>query len=77
VTIRFKADGRPEVRRVCFMWSGEGPRCIRGVQYGSEGSLEVLYQAPEGRHRLECYVEYVRDGKVRRTNTVSSFVAGF
>jgi hypothetical protein len=79
VTIRFKADGRPEVRRVCFMWSGEGPRCIRvkgGVQYGSEASLDVMFNAPEGRHLLECYVEYVRDGKVRRTNTVSSYVTG-
>lgn len=80
LTIRFKADGRPEVRRVCFTWSGEGPRCMRlkgGVEYGSEASLEVIYYAPEGRHLLECYAEYVREGRVRRTNTVSSYVNGF
>ena len=78
LTIKFKADGRPEVRRACFTWNGEGPRCIRvkSVQYGSEAYLDVLFYTPEGRNRLECYVEYVRDRKVRRTNTVGSFVTG-
>ena len=78
LTIKFKADGRPEVRRACFTWSGQGPRCIRvkSVQYGSDAYLDVLFYAPEDRHLLECYVEYVRDGKVRRTNTVSSYVTG-
>jgi hypothetical protein len=78
LTIKFKADGRPEVHRACFTWSGEGPRCIRvkKVEYGSDASLEVLFSAPEDRHLIECYVEYVRDGKVRRTNTVSSYITG-
>ena len=79
LTIKFKADGHPEVRRVCFTWSGDGPRCIRvkDVKYGSDAYLDVLFHAPLGHYRLECYVEYVRDGKVRRTNTVGSYVAGF
>jgi len=78
LTIKFKADGHPEVRRVCFTWSGDGPHCTRpkSVQFGSDAYLEVLFSPPEDRHLLECYVEYVRDGKVRRTNTVSSFIFG-
>ena len=78
LTIRFKADGRPEIRRACFMVDGEGPRCVqvKDVEYGSDASLGVLYYASAGHHLVECYVQYVRDGKVQRTNTVSSYIAG-
>ncbi len=78
MTITFEADGKPEIRRVCLVWPGEAPRCLRVmyVEYGSEASFEVgLYALPD-RNRLECYVEYIRDGKVRRTNTVFSYVTG-
>jgi hypothetical protein len=78
LTIKFKADGHPEVRRACFTWSGDGPRCIpvKDAKYGSDAQLDVPVYAPLGHNLLECYVEYVRDGKVRRTNTVSSYVTG-
>jgi len=78
LTIRFEADGRPEVRRICFTWDGEGARCIpiKVEKYGSDASLDVPIYAPPDRHLLECYIEYVRDGKVRRTNTVGSFING-
>ena len=78
LTIKFKADGHPEVRRVCFTWSGDGPRCtrVKDVKYGSDASLDVLFSAPPDHHLVECYVEYVRDGKVRRTNTVGSYING-
>ena len=78
LTIKFKADGHPEVRRACFTWSGDGPHCLRikEVKYGSDASLDVLFSAPPDRHLLECYVEYVRDGKVRRTNTVGFYIYG-
>jgi len=78
VTITFEADGKPEIRRVCFTWSGDAPRCVRvtNVAYGSDASIEVPLSALPDTNRLECYVEYVRDGKVRRTNTVFSYVTG-
>jgi hypothetical protein len=78
LTIKFKADGHPEVRRACFTWSGDGPNCLRikEVKYGSDASLDVLFSAPVDYHLLECYVEYVRDGKVRQTNTVGSYING-
>jgi hypothetical protein len=77
--IKFKADGHPEIRRACMTWSGDGPYCVgvKNVKYGSDAYLEVPLYAPFGQNRLECYVEYVRDGKVRRTNTVVSSVTGF
>jgi hypothetical protein len=78
LTIKFKADGRPQVRRACFTWSGDGPHCIqvKSAEYGSDASLHVPFRPPLDRHLLECYVEYVRDGKARRTNTVSSYIYG-
>lgn len=79
LTIKFKADGHPEVRRACFTWSGDSLRCIpvKNVKYGSDAYLEVPVYPLLGHYLLECYVEYVRDGKVRRTNTVGSYVTGF
>ncbi len=78
VGIKFKADGHPEIRRVCFSWSGDNLRCVRvkNVKYGSDAGLEISVYAPEGQNELECYIEYVRDGKVVRTNTLTSFVNG-
>ncbi len=77
-TVTFEADGKPEIRRVCFTWSGDAPHCVRvkNVAYGSDASIDVPLSALPDTNRLECYVEYVRDGKVRRTNTVFSYVTG-
>ena len=79
VSVKFKADGNPEIRRVCFSWSGDGPYCVRvkDVKYGSDAYVEVPINAPYGQNRLECYVEYVQEGKIQRTNTVISFVYGY
>ena len=78
VGIKFEADGHPEIRRVCFSWSGDNLRCVRvkNVRYGSDAGLEISVYAPEGQNELECYIEYVRDGKVIRTNSLTSFVNG-
>jgi hypothetical protein len=79
VSLKFKADGNPEIRRACFFWSGDGPYCVRvkDVKYGSDAYVEVPIYGPDGQYRLDCYVEYVREGRTRRTNTVNSYVYGF
>jgi hypothetical protein len=79
VSVKFKADGKPEIRRACFSWSGDGPSCVRvkDVKYGSDAYVEVPIYAHPDQNRLECYVEYVRGGKIRRTNTVISLVNGY
>jgi len=84
-TIQFEADGRPRITRVCFYWSGDGPYCVRPkkVEYGSPGIVEVELRAfppgasSSGAYELESYVEYVRDGKSTRTNSVSAHITVF
>ena len=74
VIVNFQADGNPEIRRVCFSWSGDGPYCVwakaKDVKYGSDAYVRVSIYGRLGQNRLECYVEYVRDGRIRKTNTV-------
>ncbi|RPJ06296.1 MAG: hypothetical protein EHM36_07160 [Deltaproteobacteria bacterium] len=79
----FEADGHPTVKRACFYWSGDGPYCsnVKRVNYGSPRTVEVeLRSIPPGifgygTYQLECYVEYIRDGKPVRTNVVGAHVA--
>lgn len=78
VRINFEADGNPEIRRACFFWSGNGPYCVnvKDVKYGSFAYFQVPLYARLGSDSLQCYVEYVRDGKIQRSNAVASFVTG-
>lgn len=76
--INFEADGRPEITRACFSWSGDGPYCfkVRGVNYGS-GTIEVDFRSTSqpGSYTLESYVLYIRSGGTRATNGVSTHVS--
>ena len=78
VRIDFEADGNPEIRRACFFWSGDGPYCVsvENVEYGSFAYFYVPLYGRVGSNSLQCYVEYVRDGKIQRSNAVASFVTG-
>ena len=74
-TINFEADPKPEIRRACFNFSGDGQSCVdvqaKSVSYGSHPYFRVLIHVPEGSKRIDCYAEYIRDGKTHRTNTVT------
>ena len=74
-TINFKSADKPEIRRVCMTWSGDGPYCVlqNALKYVSDTSFRVPISPRLGSH-LECYVEYSWNGKIRRTNTLSSHV---
>jgi len=76
VRINFEADGNPEIRRACFYWTGDGPYCVnvKDVEYGSIAYFEVPLYARFGSAILQCYVEYVRDEKIHRSNAVASSV---
>jgi len=78
VRINFEADGNPEIRKACFYWSGDGPYCVnvKDVKYGSLAYFDVPLSARPGSNSLQCYVEYVRDGNIQRSNAVASFVTG-
>ncbi len=79
VEIIFEANGHPEINRVVCYCGGEGPYYykIRDITYGSPGSFTVDFSAPEpGSQRVECYADYIRDGKKQRTNPVFSHIYG-
>ena len=77
-TINFEADHKPEIRRACFNFSGDGQSCVdvqaKDVTYGSHTYFRVPIHVPVGTKRIDSYAEYIRDGKTYRTNTVTYYV---
>ena len=81
--VLFEADGDPRVTRVCLYWTSDGPYCLKPkeIHYGSPGTISFeVRPKPAGVYgytnfNLECYVEYIRDGKPTRTNSVSTTLA--
>ena len=75
VNILFEATEAPEIKRACFYWSGDGPYCapVSGVTFGSPGSFKVeLRTFNPGSFALECFAEYVQEGRTKRTNRIVS-----
>ena len=78
VDIVFEAKGEPQIKRACFYWSGDGPRCfeVTNVSFESWRDFELyLPGLASGSYRLECYAEYIRDGETRRTNVVGTQIS--
>lgn len=79
-TIHFDADLKPDIRRACFRFSGGGPSCVdvqaKDVIYGSHPYFRVAIHVPVGSKKIDCYAEYIQDGKTYRTNTVTYRVIG-
>ena len=77
-TINFEADPKPEIRRACFNFSGGGQSCVdvqaKDVTYGVHSYFRLPIHVPVGSKRIDCYAEYIRDGKTHRTNTVTYYV---
>ena len=74
VNISFEAGGQPEIRAACFYFSGDGPHCskVTDVIYGS-GTINVETKTNNrGSIHLECYVTYIRDGKIQATNVIGT-----
>lgn len=75
VLTTFGADGKPQIKKACFRWSGEGPYCfkVENVKFETPGTFTVRLRTNNpGSYRLDGYAEYVRDGKTRMTNEVGS-----
>ena len=74
-TIKFESGSIPEIRRACFSFSGGGQSCVdveaKDVDYGH---FRVPIHIPVGSKRIDCYAEYIRDGKLSRTNTITYYV---
>jgi len=81
VNVFYEAAGQPKFKRACFFESGEKPFCFDAsdISYtilGTKQAFQVyLPGLVAGPHRLECYVEYVRDGETRKTNVVFTQIA--
>lgn len=77
-TIHFEADRNPKIQRACFNFSGGSQSCVdvqaKDVAYASHPYFRVPIHVPAGTKRIDCYAEYVRDGKTQRTNTVTYYV---
>jgi hypothetical protein len=78
VRVNFEAGGQPEIRRACFYWTADGPHCVpvpaRDIVYGSVAYFEVPLSARFGTNSLQCYVEYLRDEKIERSNAIASSI---
>jgi len=80
IYFNFEADGKPEISRACCYWSGEPDHqyCykVKDIRYGSPGNFGIDFSAAPlfDQQRLKCHVDYVGDGKRRRTNAITSFI---
>jgi hypothetical protein len=82
VYIHFESEGegKPDIKDVCFTWSGDGPHCFKvaNLYPGSPSTIKVQVRAsPPGSHQLECFALYNKDGKIKRTNDVSTRIRVF
>ncbi len=83
VNIFFEAAIKPEIKRACFYYSGNGPYCLdvsdrSFVTLGTKTAFQVYIPGLSvGSHRVECYAEYIRDGETRKSNMVfTQIIAG-
>jgi hypothetical protein len=74
VNIGFIADSQPEIKRICIYYSGEGPYWILNWTVSTRTIMLWARADRTGQYRLECYAEYIQDGKIRRTNSVGTFI---
>jgi len=78
--ISFESDGSAEITRAVCLCADTGPRSYKpeDLRYGSQRGSFSLYlgACTNDSQRLECYVDYVSDGKRRRSNSVFSIIYG-
>ena len=76
IALQFRMTGSPSVKRVCLLWSGEGPYCLRRI-YTNKVSGEILTWARTdnpGMYRLTGYVEYQSGTEMKHSNRVSATI---
>ncbi len=73
-TIKFDAGFKPEIRRACFNFSGGRQSCVDvDPKDVTSGYFRVPIHVPVGSKKTDCYAEYVQDGKISRTNTITYY----
>ena len=77
VNINFEADGNLAVRAACFYFAEDGPHCSKPthVDYGLQGRIKVQIRITNpGLSLLECYVLYIREGKIQPSNRIRTYL---
>ena len=78
--IIFKSDGSAEIIRAVCICADSAPRPYQAenVTYGSGGGNFNVYlgACTTDSQRMVCSVDYVSEGKKRRSNSVSSLIYG-
>ena len=77
VSIKFEADGRPEIPKACFYWGTDGPYCsnVMDVNYGTQiATVDTPIPPQNGMYRFRVFVYYVRDGRNVRSNMTETTV---
>ncbi len=77
INVRYESGGQPKVQRTCFSLAGYGPYCskVTGMDLGLAGTFQMEVGGSDiGPQRLEIYIEYLREGRLRRTNAISTIV---
>jgi len=77
INVRYETGGQPKIQRICYSLGGYEPKCSRatGIELGWVGTFQMDIGGNDiGPQPLEIYVEYIREGKIRRTNVVSTTV---
>jgi len=78
VDVFFEGEGRVEITKACFYESKEREYCsdVSYATLGTKRAFQVyLPGIPIGSYRVECYAEYIRNGKTRRTNVIATQIS--
>jgi len=78
VNVFFEAEGRVEIKRACFYESKERQYCsdVSYITFGGKRVFQVyLPSTKAGSYRVECYVEYVQNGEIRKTNVITTQIS--
>ncbi len=74
-TIKYDSGMYPEFRRACFKFSDGEESCVDVEEKEvTSRNFRVPIHVPAGTKKIDCYAEYIRDGKVSRTNTITYYV---
>lgn len=74
-TVKFDSGFKPEIRRACFNFTDGKQSCVDvEANNVTSGRFRVQIHLPAGTKKIDCYAEYIRDGKISRTNTITYHV---
>lgn len=76
VSLSYAGDHAPDVKRVCFLWSGDGPYCWDFLSVDAQArQINTGLTMKEAKaYTIAGYVEYQTAGRLYKSNTLSARV---